>query len=121
MTTERKYTFSWSTIGEKMAIARPSLGPTTRIEVYRLLQYTLRDVLEEEFGHKKTDDMFRKAGAIAGREFYNKFCLETEDISGLVTTIEEKFKELGIGIFRVESINLEEMSFTLNCSSSDLI
>lgn len=114
MTTERKYTFSWSTIGEKLAIARPSLGPTTRIEVYRLLQYTLRDVLEEELGHQKTDEMFRKAGAIAGREFYNKFCLESEDISSLVTTIEEKFKELGIGIFRVESINLEDMSFTLN-------
>ena len=97
-----------------MAIARPSLGPTTRIEVYRLLQYTLRDVLEEEFGHQKTDDMFRKAGAIAGREFYNKFCLEAEDVSSLVTTIEEKFKDLGIGIFRVESINLEDMSCTLN-------
>ena len=80
MTAERKYTFSWSTIGEKLAIARPSLGPTTRIEVYRLLQYTLRDVLEEELGHQKTDEMFRKAGAIAGREFYNKFCLESSDI-----------------------------------------
>lgn len=114
MTTERKYTFSWSTIGDQLAIARPSLGATTRVEVYRLLQYTLRDILEEDYGHQKTDEIFRRAGAVAGREFYNKFCTDVEDIPGLVTVIENKFRDLGMGLFRVESINLEDLSFTLN-------
>lgn len=114
MTTERKYTFSWSTIGDQLAIARPSLGATTRVEVYRLLQYTLRDILEEDYGHQKTDEIFRRAGAVAGREFFNKFCTDVEDISGLVIVIENKFRDLGMGLFRVESINLEDLSFTLN-------
>lgn len=112
--SKRKYSFSWSTIGDQLAIARPSLGATTRVEVYRLLQYTLRDVLEEDYGQEKTDEIFRRAGAIAGREFYRKFCADVQDIPGLVTAIESKFRELGIGLFRIESINLEEMSFTLN-------
>lgn len=114
MTTERKYTFSWNTIGDQLAIARPSLGATTRVEVYRLLQYTLRDILEEDYGHQKTDEIFRRAGAVAGREFFNKFCTDVEDISGLVIVIENKFRDLGMGLFRVESINLEDLSFTLN-------
>lgn len=114
MMAKRKYTFSWSTIGDQLAIARPSLGATTRVEVYRLLQYTLRDILEEDYGHKKTDDIFRRAGAIAGREFYNKFCTNVEDVPGLVMVIENKFRDLGMGLFRVESINLEDLSFTLN-------
>ncbi|MBB5142967.1 V4R domain-containing protein [Desulfovibrio intestinalis] len=114
MTTERKYTFSWSTIGDQLAIARPSLGATTRVEVYRLLQYTLRDILEEDYGHQKTDEIFRRAGAVAGREFFNKFCTDVEDIPGLVMVIENKFRDLGMGLFRVESINLEDLCFTLN-------
>lgn len=114
MSTERKYIFSWSTIGDNMAVARPSLGAYTRIEVYRLLQYTLRDILEDDFGHAKTDEIFRRAGALAGKEFYKKYITEVSDISCLVKIIEDKFMELGIGIFRVESIDLDTLSFTLN-------
>lgn len=114
MEAERKYTFSWSTIGDNMAIARPSLGAYTRVEVYRLLQYTLRDILEEDFGHAKTDEIFRRAGALAGKEFYKKFINNVTDISSLVKIIEDKFMELGIGIFRVESIDIETLNFTLN-------
>ena len=61
MSTERKYIFSWSTIGDNMAVARPSLGAYTRIEVYRLLQYTLRDILEDEFCNAKIDEILRKS------------------------------------------------------------
>lgn len=114
MKAERKYTFSWSTIGDNMAVARPSLGAYTRVEVYRLLQYTLRDILEEDFGPAKTDEIFRRAGSLAGKEFYKKFINNVTDISSLVKIIEDKFMELGIGIFRVESIDIETLNFTLN-------
>lgn len=97
-----------------MAIARPALGPSTRVEVYRLLQYTLRDVLEEDYGHQKADEIFRRAGFIAGREFYSKFCQDAGDLPSLVNVIEEKFKDLGIGLFRVENVDMENLNFTLN-------
>lgn len=111
--TKRKYTFSWDVIGEQLSIARPNLGATTRVEVYRLLQYTLRDVLEEEYGHEKADDLFRRAGALAGSEFFRKYLSEVKDLSQMVAIIEDKFKELGMGIFRIENIDLNTMSFTM--------
>lgn len=114
MTDKRRYAFSWSVVGENMAEARPSLGAHTRVEVYRLLQYTLRDVLEAEYGHQKTDELFRAAGTLAGKEFYAKYCGNVDDLNSLVRVIEEKFRELGMGIFRVESIDPESFEVTLN-------
>ena len=114
MTVERKYSFSWGVVGENLAEARPSLGACTRVEVYRLLQYTLRDVLEAEYGQQKTDELFRRAGALAGKEFYAKYCSDVVDLNSLVRVVEEKFRELGIGIFRIESIDPDSLDITLN-------
>ena len=114
--TKRKYEFSWDVIGVDLHLARPSLGPTTRMEVYRLFQFTLRDVLEQRFGHEMVDTLFREAGALAGKEFYNHFCKEagdTGDISVLVKTVQDHFKELSIGIFRVEMSDLDNLDFVL--------
>ena len=40
----RLYAFDWKYIGD-MELGRPNLGKTARLEIYRLFQYTLRDVL----------------------------------------------------------------------------
>lgn len=128
----RKYEFSWdNTIGADMTIARPSLGPTTRIEVYRLFQFTLRDVLEQNYGTEQTDNLFRQAGVIAGKAFYDKFCSSATDLASLVRLVRESFNEYGIGIFRVEEANSSATGFTftvdedLDCSgmpdTSDVI
>ena len=45
MTNDRKYKFSWDLLGDIQA-GRPHLGNTTRVEVYRLLQFAFRDVIE---------------------------------------------------------------------------
>ena len=45
----RLYAFDWKYIGD-MELGRPNLGKTARLEIYRLFQYTLRDVLETEYG-----------------------------------------------------------------------
>ena len=55
--TERKYAFHWDLLGD-IELGRPNLGPTTRLEVYRLMQFVFRDVLEEKFGTEKTDEIF---------------------------------------------------------------
>lgn len=119
----RKYEFSWdSTIGCNMDIARPSLGPTTRVEVYRLFQFCLRDILERNYGTEKADDLFREAGILAGKNFYDQFLCSATDVNSLVTLIRDTFSALGIGIFRVEAADLNGMKFTftvdedLDCS-----
>ncbi len=94
-------------------MARPSLGPTTRVEVYRLFQFTLRDILEQNFGHEKTDELFREAGVMAGKAFFDNFCKESKDLTELVKAIQENFRTLGIGIFRVEDVDLVNYTFTV--------
>lgn len=108
----RKYEFSWDTLGSDMALARPSLGDTLKIEVYRLLQFTMRDIIEQEYGTQAADDLFYKSGVLAGKSFYDQFLTEftgSTETGPLVRRIGELFRDLGIGIFRVESFDNETM------------
>jgi predicted hydrocarbon binding protein len=130
--SERKYQFVWEdTVGADMQVARPALGPTTRVEVYRLFQFTLRDILEQHYGTEQADALFREAGVLAGHAFFDKFLNDAKDISSLANKVQESFKALGIGIFRVETAdtNASHFVFTvdedLDCSglpdTSDVI
>nr|AXS01278.1 4-vinyl reductase, 4VR [uncultured bacterium] len=103
MENKRKYKFDWdNTVGADLNQARPNIGPFTRIEVYRLFQFTLRDVLEERFGTETADTLFREAGVMAGKAFYEKFLKEATNTSSLASKIQDYFNALGMGIFRVE-------------------
>jgi predicted hydrocarbon binding protein len=119
----RKYQFNWdTTVGADMQVARPSLGPNTRIEVYRLFQFTLRDVLEQHYGTEMADDLFREAGVMAGKAFFEKFLSGASDAASLAAKVQEAFTQLGIGIFRVESAENDNSRFVftvdedLDCS-----
>ena len=62
--------FEWSMLGD-IEEGRPNLGPLMHVSVYRLMQFTLRDILIRDFGVEKTDQIFfeagKKAGGSAGR------------------------------------------------------
>lgn len=109
----RKYSFNWDVLGGDMKIARPGLGGDTKVEVYRLLQFTLRDVLEERYGTKEVDAIFLEAGTLAGREFFKKYCAGVTDIPALAKIVQEQFRELGIGIVRFEVADAQKMTFQL--------
>jgi predicted hydrocarbon binding protein len=114
MEDQRKYRFDWdSTVGGDMKLARPSLGPNTRVEVYRLFQFTLRDVLEQRYGTEMTDDLFREAGVMAGKAFFEKFLSKAKDVSSLAAEIQNCFNKFGIGIFRVENAAEDNSHFIL--------
>jgi len=112
MEAQRKYKFDWdSTIGADMTLARPNLGLNTRIEVYRLFQFTLRDVLEQRFGTGMADTLFREAGKFAGKEIYERIIKGAKDASNLAAKIQDAFSSYGIGIFRVESAKEDNSHF----------
>ena len=111
--SERKYKFNWDVISNNVDVARPMLGATTRVEIYRLFQYTLRDVLEQYYGSAQVDNLLREAGVMAGTEFFGKFCKDATDLNSLFKAVQDNFKELGIGIFRVETVDTETMRFTV--------
>lgn len=102
----RKYRFHWSLIGD-LTEGRPNLGTTTRVEVYRLMQFTFRDVLERKFGTEMADDVFWEAGKIAGAEFYEHLLKGTKDFGDFVRLLQERMLEYSIGVLRIEEADAE--------------
>jgi predicted hydrocarbon binding protein len=109
---DRKYMFSWDLIGD-LGLGRPNLGPSMRVEVYRLMQFTMRDVLEAEFGTQKADEVFSAAGKVAGAEFYKAFFGHISDFNEFVKAMQTTLRELGVGILRVEQADMDKGSFVL--------
>ena len=109
---ERLYKFSPDFVGD-IQLGRPNLGGTTSVEVYRLLQYTLRDVLEERLGSDEADALLRKAGELAGKEFYSMYLEPCSSLNEFVSKAQKKIQELGIGILRVEEAEESRLCFTL--------
>jgi hypothetical protein len=112
---DRKYKFSWDLLGD-LKLGRPNLGPSTRIEVYRLMQFIFRDVLEGHFGTEKTDQLFYEAGKLAGMEFYENIIGQIDNFNEFVKKLQETFREMGIGILRIERADIEKGSFVLTVS-----
>ncbi len=121
MQNKRKYQFNWTLIGDLEA-GRPNLGNTTRLEMYRLMQFSFRDVLEARLGSDVTDELFYAAGELAGREFYTHYLQHCTDFDGFVKELQRLLREMGIGILRVEQADLERgelivtLSEDLDCS-----
>ncbi len=104
--------FAWSMLGD-IEMGRPNLGPMVHVAVYRLMQFTLRDILIRDFGVEKTNKIIFEAGKKAGQEFCDNILTEKNDLNGLFADLQRTMKELGIGIFRVESADLEKNSFVV--------
>jgi hypothetical protein len=113
--TERKYKFSWDLLGD-IALGRPNLGPHTRVEVYRLMQFTFRDILEQHLGAAKADEIFYASGKLAGTEFYKNNLMGTANLNELIKSLQEQLRDLGIGILRVEEADMEKGRLVLTVS-----
>lgn len=109
---QRKYKFNWDLIGN-LEMGRPNLGNTTRVEVYRLMQFAFRDVLEVKFGTEEADVIFHEAGKLAGTEFYSEFLSGLKDFNEFTSELQRLLKEMGIGILRIEEIDAEAKKIVL--------
>lgn len=110
--TTRKYQFSWDLLGNLEA-GRPNLGQYARIEMYRLMQYSFRDVLEQHLGADEADRIFYESGYLAGKEFHHHLIGPVADINSFIKKLQAVMKELGAGILRVEEVDLEAGRFSL--------
>jgi uncharacterized protein len=115
MNTQRKYQFSWDLLGD-IELGRPNLGNSVRLEVYRLMQFCFRDVLESNFGAEKADELFYNAGKLAGENVYKELLSDVSDFNEFVKRLQEILKELNIGILRVEEAHPEQGRFVLTVS-----
>ena len=104
--------FEWTMLG-KIDVGRPNLGQTTDVSVYRLMQFTLRDVLIKDFGVEKADRIFYRAGETAGRHFYENLITKRDSFGEFVAELQDVLKQLKIGILRVEKGDVENLPLTL--------
>jgi predicted hydrocarbon binding protein len=111
----RKYSFDWSLLGN-IDLGRPNLGRNARLEVYRLMQFTIRDVLEQHLGDQEADAIFHEAGKLAGKHFYKHFLAGSQDMDSFIIRLQETLQELGIGILRVEKADMEHGVLVLTVS-----
>lgn len=104
--------FNWSMLGD-VGEGRPNLGNTMNVAVYRLMQFTLRDVIITETGVETAEKIFFKAGELAGREFFKYLMKEKNDTASFLKELQDLLVALNIGIMRVENADFGKMEFTL--------
>lgn len=96
-----KKAFIWDNLGD-IKHGRGDLGEEMPVIVYRLMQYTMLDVLSEEFGLERGNKFFYAAGHLAGVEFTKNVLNLDLDFNSFVSHLQETLKLLKIGILRME-------------------
>lgn len=111
----QNYKFTWQDLGD-INTGRPNLGSQVSVRVYRLLQYTLRDVLIAELGVDGANAILIKAGWQAGFHFCINMLDRNMGFNEFIAQLQRILKEQAIGILRIEHVDLENMHFVLTVS-----
>lgn len=107
-----EFLFNWSWLGN-IKEGRPNLGNTMDVSVYRLMQFTLRDVLIKHFDNEVADTIFFEAGKKAGEEFFKNLITAKINFNEFLSEFQQLLKDLKIGILRIEKSDLEHLKFTI--------
>ena len=86
---------------------RENLGSTIPVMVYRMLEYSLKEELNQRFGRDTQIDVFRRAGYRAGEYFAKNFLNLEQPLDTFVSELQEKMQTLKIGVLRIEEVNEE--------------
>ena len=104
--------FSWSDLGD-IELGRPNLGTSTHVAIYRLMQYTLRDVIITRFDPHVASSILYDAGKSAGFNFCKNVLNTSLELNEFVAELQESLKNFGVGLLRFEKIDLENNKFVL--------
>lgn len=96
--------FKWENMGD-IKEGRKNLGEEMPVIVYRLMQYTMLDVLTKEFGLAKANEFFRAAGRLAGRELAKNILDLKADFDNFTAQLQRTLKDLKVGILRFEAFD----------------
>jgi uncharacterized protein len=117
--------FKWSDLGD-INLGRPNLGFSTDIRVYRLMQYTLRDVLIKKFGVDETNKIIIEAGFNAGVHFCRNLIDLKLPFDEFISALQKVLRDLNIGVMRLEKVDAEKkhilisVAEDLDCSGLSL-
>ena len=115
MAEKRFEKFDWNSLGD-ITLGRSNLGQSMPVIVYRLMQYTIIGELQDRYGEDSANEIIRSAGFRAGAAFTQNVLERTDDFSTFIANLQEKLKELSIGILRIEKADLETLDIVLTVS-----
>ncbi|MDL2232117.1 4-vinyl reductase [Ruminococcaceae bacterium OttesenSCG-928-L11] len=104
--------FTWENLGD-IKQGRGNLGEEMPVLVYRLMQYTMLDVLSKAYGSDTANVHFRAAGYLAGTEFAKNTLQLDVDFDTFVSGLQDALKSMKIGILRMEAFDAETGALTL--------
>ena len=108
-------TFSWDSLGD-IKEGRGDLGEEMPVLVYRLMQFTMFDVLHRKFGLEKANECLRDAGFLAGTEFTRNALDTSVPFETFVANLQQALQDLKVGILRIESIDNKSNEITMTVS-----
>ncbi|MDR1421926.1 MAG: 4-vinyl reductase [Coriobacteriales bacterium] len=104
--------FAWDNLGD-IKEGRGNLGEEMPVLVYRLMQFTMLDILTQNYGPEKANDLFRDAGFLAGVEFTKATLDLTVDLDTFIADLQKALEDLKIGILRMEAFDSETGNLVL--------
>lgn len=104
--------FQWEGLGN-IKEGRQSLGEFMPVLVYRLLEYTMLDVLTKEYGSEKAHELFFKSGYLAGEAICSNALDKTKPLDGFIADLQKFLKDNLMGILKIEHFDDKSLSFIL--------
>lgn len=96
--------------------SRENLGREIPVIVYRLMEYSMREQLAEQFGDEEQVRIFRQAGYRAGVYFAHNLLDLTLEVNPFIAALQARMKEMKIGVLRIEKFDVESGKIILTVS-----
>ncbi|MDR1574295.1 MAG: 4-vinyl reductase [Clostridiales Family XIII bacterium] len=109
---KQTHSFDWQRLGN-LTKGRGNIGSEMPVSVYRLMQYTLMDELNDTYGAAQAHDVFRRAGSRAGRAFAENLLDRSLPFNEFLAQFQKTLREMKIGILRMEKSDLASLEFVL--------
>ena len=93
--------FKWISLGD-IKNGRGDLGEDMPVLVYRLMQFTILDILSKKYGLDSANSCFKDAGFLAGTEFAKNVLDLNVDFNTFTSNLKKALEELKIGILNIE-------------------
>ncbi|MDR0347420.1 MAG: 4-vinyl reductase [Coriobacteriales bacterium] len=104
--------FRWENLGN-IKEGRGDLGEEMPVLVYRLMQFTMLDILTQEYGMVQANELWRKCGFLAGSEFARNILDLNVDLDTFVANLQRALEDLKIGILRMEAFDADTGNLVL--------
>ena len=112
MKSRRHEDFAWDVLGD-IKEGRGDLGEEMPVLVYRLMQFTMLDILSKAHGLEQANEYFRQAGFLAGSEFTKNVLDLNVDFDTFMANLQTTLKDLKIGVLRMEHFDAETGNIVL--------